>query len=423
VALKTKIRERKGWARIENIRASIQTRGWPVVLLLIIQLLSGIALSPQRSFFPIYVEEQLGYTVIFISAFVAVGQLLGMIASMVGGMLCDVLGRKWTLVLGLAGFVFGSLIYLVRAPWLVASLWAVSCLGLGFHALGGQSYLIDAAVAEHLGVLSALFHWGYTIGGALSSPGAGLILDKQGFGAFGLTLLAVSSVTTVGTLTFLPRLHPVKETRFFGKNPVSPLSESLFGYGSIIRRPVIIVLGLLRFLPTCYYGMASVLNPLLINRRAGNKTAVALYATLSLVLATLAQMVAGRAADWWGRRRPTLVAFGVLLVSIVGQASLTTYLWSFYTFGVLGICAAWSLATLLPCLVSDATAAEERGRVLGMLEALWNVGMMVGALIGGTLVEVAMGLPFFVTAVLNVGAIVLAVSFFRLVAPQEDHAA
>jgi len=406
-----KARERKGWAAV------VQTQGWPVVLLLIVQLLSGIVLTPQRSFFPIYVEEQLGYTAVLISAFVTMGQLLGMVASAIGGMLCDVLGRKWTLVLGLTGFVFGSLIYLVRVPWLVASLWAVSCLGLGFHALGGQSYLIDAAGPEHLGLISALFHWGYTIGGALSSPGAGLVLDKQGFGVFGLALLALSLATAVGTLAFLPRLR--------GKRGADPLvlSKSLFGYGDVIRRPVMVVLGLLRFLPTCYYGMATVLNPLLINRMAGNKTAVSLYATLSLTLATLGQVVAGRAADRLGRRRPTLVAFGVLIISIVGQAGFATHLWSFYTFGVLGICAAWSLATLLPCLVSDAAAAEERGRVLGMLEVLWNVGMMVGALTGGALVELAMGLPFFVAAVLNLGAIVLAVSFFRLVALQEKRVA
>jgi MFS family permease len=393
-----------------------QAKNWPIALLLLVQLLSGIVLIPYRSFFPVYVEEQLGYTAVLVSIFVTMGQLMGMIASVVGGTLCDVLGHKRTLVLGLAGFVLGSLTYLVRAPWLVASLWALSCLGLGFHTLSGQSYLIDAAGQEHLGVTSALFNWGYTIGGALGGPGAGLILDKQGFATFGLALLALSSATTMGTMAFLPRLR--------GKRGAATLvwSASLFGYGDVIRRPVMIVLGLLRFLPTCYYGMASVLNPLLINRMAGNKTAVSLYTTLSLILATLAQVVTGRAADRWERRRPTLVAFGVLIVSIVGQASFSTHLWSFYIFGVLGICAAWSLATLMPCLVSDAAAAEERGRVLGMLEVLWNVGMMVGALVGGVLVEVATGLPFFITALLNLGAAALAVFFFRLVALQEDRA-
>jgi MFS family permease len=323
--------------------------------------------------------------------------------------------------LGLVGFVFGSLAYLVRAPWLVVSFWAISGLGLGFHTLGGQSYLIDAASPERLGVFSALYHWGFTIGGALGSPCAGIILDSQGFEAFGLTLLAVSLTTTLAAMILLPRLQgePGEDT------PVGSKSlgfRSAFGYGDIVRRPAVVVLGLLRFLPTCYWGMATVLIPLLINRMAGSKTAVALYATISQIMASLAQILVGRAADRWGRRWPTLAAFGTLIVSAIGLAAsgrtLTrAHLWSFYVFGILGACAAWSLSTLTPCLVSDATATEERGRVLGTLNLLWNVGMMTGALIGGALVEVAVGLPFLVAALLNMGAVFLAVSFFRLVAP------
>lgn len=387
---------------------------WPVVALLIVQLLSGIVLSPQRSFFPIYMEERLAYATISVSAFVAIGQLLGMIASVVGGTLCDIMGRKWTLVLGSIGFVFGSLAYLVRMPWLVILLWSVSGLGLGFHTLGGQSYLIDAAGPERLGVLSALYNWGFTIGGTLSSPGAGIVLDRRGFSAFGMVLLVLSLVTTLGTMAFLPRLQNSGIRRELG---------GLRGYRDIVRRPVVVILGLLRFLPTCYWGMATVLIPLLINRIAGSKTAVALYATLSQIMASLAQVLVGRAADRWGRRGPTLVAFGTLVVSTVGLAGFAAHLWSFYTFGVLGACAAWSLSTLTPCLVSDSTAVEERGCVLGTLNLLWNVGMMVGALIGGALVEIAVGLPFFVAAWLNLGAIMLAAFFFRLPAVQGNRIA
>jgi len=387
---------------------------WPVVALLIVQLLSGIVLLPQRSFFPIYMEERLEYTMVSVSAFVALGQLLGMIASVVGGTLCDSMGRKWTLVLGLTGFIFGSLAYLIRVPWLVILLWSISGFGLGFHTLGGQSYLIDAAGPERLGVLSALYNWGFTIGGTLSSPGAGIVLDRRGFSAFGMVLLVLSLVTTLGTMAFLPRLQNSGIRRELG---------GLRDYRDVVRRPVVVILGLLRFLPTCYYGMVTVLIPLLINRTAGSKTAVAWYATLSLIMASLAQVLVGRAADRWGRRGPTLVAFGVLVISAVGLAGSAAHLWSFYTFGVLEACAAWSLSTLTPCLVSDATAVEERGRVLGTLNLLWNVGMMVGALIGGALVEIAVGLPFFVAAWLNLGAIMLAAFFFRLPAVQGNRIA
>ena len=392
----------------KGLPRSLLTQNRPVLSLLIVQLLSGIVLLPQSFFFPIYLEEQLGYTAAFLSAFVAVGRFLGMIASVVGGALADAVGRKGTLLLGLAGIMLGGLMYLTRSPWLVFVIWSVSGIGGGLHTVGGQSYLIDAAGSQHLGVYSALYHWGFTLGGALSSPAAGLVLDKGGFDSFGLALLGISLATMVGAIAILPGLM-----RGTGAS-VTSWSGTLFGYREVLRRRAVRLLGLLRFLPTCYYGMASVLNPLLINRAADSKTAVAAYGTITLIAATLAQILAGRAADRWGSKRPTLLTYEVLVVAILGQALFAAHLWSYYVFGVLGICAAWALSTLMPVLVSGATTTAERGRVLGAQHLLWNVGMMIGPLVGGALMEINLGLPFFIVALLNVGAILLAITFFRV---------
>jgi MFS family permease len=185
-------------------------------------------------------------------------------------------------------------------------------------------------------------------------------------------------------------------------------------YRRLLRRPIIAWLGLLRFLPTCYWGMMTVLVPLLMNRMASTKTSIALYATVSQLLASIAQALAGEAADRWGSRWPTFLSFGGVVVSGFGLALFPSELWSFYLFGVLGTGAAWSLSTLMAVLVSDATVAEERGRVLGALNFLWNVAMMLGALGGGALLEVATALPFLASALLNLGSIVAAVHFFRL---------
>jgi MFS family permease len=387
---------------------SLLTQNRPVLSLLIVQLLSGIVLLPLGLFFPIYLEEQLGYTAAFLSAFVAVGRFLGMIASAVGGALADAVGRKGTLVLGLAGIMLGSLMYLTRSPWLVFVIWSVGGIGGGLHTVGGQSYLIDAAGSQHLGVFSALYHWGFTLGGALSSPGAGLLLEKGGFESFGLALLGISLATTVGAIAILPGLR-----RGIGASATS-WSGTLFGYREVLRRQAVRLLGLLRFLPTCYYGMASVLNPLLINRAADSKTAVAAYGTITLVAATLAQILAGRGADHWGSRRPTLFTYEILVIAILGQAVFAAHLWSYYVFGVLGICAAWALSTLMPVLVSEVTSAAERGRVLGAQHLLWNVGMMLGPVVGGALMEINLGLPFYVVGLLNVFAILVALAFFDM---------
>jgi len=107
-------------------------------------------------------------------------------------------------------------------------------------------------------------------------------------------------------------------------------------------------------------------------------------------------------------------------VAIAGQGVFATQLWSYYTFGVPGIAAAWSLATLLPVLVSESAVVEERGRVLGALSVLWNLAMIGGSMLGGALMDVALGLPFAIVGLLNVAAIALSVSFFRLVDVQKN---
>ena len=186
------------------------------------------------------------------------------------------------------------------------------------------------------------------------------------------------------------------------------------GYGDLLRRPIIRVLGLLRFLPTCYYGAVTVLIPLLISRLAGNKTAVALYATVSQVMAALTQLASGWAADRFGRRMPTLLSFGMLVAGSLGLAVFAHHLWAYFVFGTLGTSAAWSLSALIPCLVSDATPAAEHSRVLGLLMLVWNASMIVGSLLGGSLVTIAVGLPFLLVGVLNVVAVFLTLLFFRM---------
>ncbi|NLE43863.1 MAG: MFS transporter [Chloroflexi bacterium] len=81
---------------------------WPVVPLLLVQTLSGIVYMPQITFFPIYLEERLGFATVTISALVSGGQIAGMIAGTIAGFLSDVLGGKWMLVLGLLGMTLTS---------------------------------------------------------------------------------------------------------------------------------------------------------------------------------------------------------------------------------------------------------------------------------------------------------------------------
>ena len=376
-------------------------------ILLLIQLLVGMHFAAQRYFFPIYIQDELGHSAALASIFISLSQLIGMGGALLGGTLQDTLGRKKTLWIGLTALFFSNFTFLVRGPWQIALLWPLSSLALSFQSLVSQSYLIELVGKKgRLGILSALYNWGFTLGGALGNPVAGIVLDQHGFPLFAGILLGITLLPLTLVSVFLPNhqpSHPQQKTT---------QRELLANYLTVIRRPQVIRLGLLRFLPTLYWGMATLLLPLLINDLTGRKTAVALYVTASLLLASLSQLVAGYFADRAGSRAPTLVAFSVLTASIFGLALYAEELWGLYLFGILGAAAAWALSTLMPSLVAHISRPQEEGRILGFLVFLWNIAMMVGSLTGGALVATQPGLPFLLAGLASLGALLIARSFF-----------
>jgi len=327
-----------------------------------------------------------------------------MAASLLGGGLSDRWGHKRVLILGVGLITLSNLLFLLHASWMVVALWCMGGVGLAFSVLSSQGYLTMAAGAGVLGVASALYNWGYTIGGVIGNPLAAAVLGQDRFWALGLMLIGLGLIGLF-LLIFLPdlRLDENEQEKKAG----------MFGY-SVLLQPRLIILGLLRFLPTTFYGLMA-LVPLLIKQQGGSNTIVAAYATVSLLLASLTQLLAGRSADRWGIRWPTTVAFSTILVAIAGIILTANSVRGLYAFGVLGVSAAWALSTLLPGLVTAATGPEIRGKVFGSLHMLWTLAMMLGALLGGELLDVDLRLPFMIVGVLNILALLLTLPFFRMV--------
>jgi MFS family permease len=188
----------------------------------------------------------------------------------------------------------------------------------------------------------------------------------------------------------------------------------LFGYSEIASRPSVIVLALLRFLPTLYWGMALVLIPLLLDASGASKIAIALYATGSQVIAALAQATTGHAADRLGMRRPTIVVLTTLVIGILGIGACPRRTIALFGFGALSTAAAWSLSALLPLWTARITTPSERGRVLGWVHLWWNAAMIAGSMAGGILMRRWISLPFLIAGALNLATIALAVFYFRL---------
>jgi len=388
----------------------LQALSRPMIFLLLLQLMGGMMLMPHRAFFPIYVQD-LGYGAAQISMLSAMGMALALLASLVGGTLSDRLGRKWTLLLGNVGFAVGGLLYLTpRLGW-IGLLWGVSGFCMGLHTLGSQSYLVDAAPAAYLGLSAALYNWGYTLGGALSSPVLGYLLDRWNYGAFGGSLTAFAMLAVAINALYLPRLRAPTDLDGAERSAAGP--RALFGYGALARRPIVVLLVAMRFLPTLAYGVATVFLPLLLDRAGASKTVIAAYVTVSQAVASLAQVIAGRAADRWGGKWPTVLVYAALAASTLGTGLFAGSLWGVFSFGTAAAAAAWSLSTLLPGWVANVTVAAERGRVLGWIHLWWNVAMMLGSMLGGALYGRLPGLPFVLTGALNAFSVPLALVFYR----------
>ena len=384
-----------------------------IVSLLVLQLLSGMVLAPHLTFFPLYLHD-LGYAPLLIANLAAAKQAAALASSLLGGTLSDGLGRKRTLLLGVLGLLVSSFAFLTRSPAWIGFLWTLGGLGSGLHTLSGQSYLIDAAAPAYLGLTSALYNWGYTLGGVLSSPLAGVLLDRWDYTVFGVALVGFSTLA-LGTAQFiLPSAAAVRQGGHLDL-------KHFFGYREIATRPVVRLLVALRFLPTLSYAMMLLLVPLLLDAAGASHTTIAWYATTSWLAASLSQALVGWAADRWGPKAATSLVFTTLLAGVAGLGVGHAGVWYVFTFGTLGIASAWSLSTLLPSLVALATRPEDRGRALGFIHLGWNLAMMAGSLVGGALYPVWAGLPF-VFAALAVGSALFLLSvFFRWVAIPPEH--
>jgi MFS family permease len=382
----------------------------PAVLLIFVQMASGMRDLPQLAFFVIYLQERLHLAPVTISSVVAGAQIAGMLTALLGGAITGRLGSKWMLVCGLALSAVGSLAFQASALWVVALLWFIGGAGLALVTVSGASYLTRISAHGALGLLAAFFALSMTLGGALGNPLAGLLIERYGFSAFSWAAVSISAVVIlVVTLWMAPFQNPVARAA-----SLRTLGAGMLATARLSR--VRMLVGL-RCLPTIFYGALSVLIPLLLNDLSGSKVLVAAYGTTTLVVASAAQLLAGRSADRWGARGPTLAAYAAVVLAGLGLALQAGTVWGLFVFGVLGIAAAWSLSTLMYVWVNDGVARTEHPAAFGLLHAVWSLSMIAGSVLGGWFVTTLPGLPFLLAGLMNVASLFLILVYYRQPAP------
>lgn len=376
---------------------------------LAIFFLVGMASAPIRSLLPVYVESELRQPPFFTSSVLAAQLLVGGLFAIVGGAVADGVGQRRALLLGLAGLPFASAALLTEQPAVMAALVGLRGATEGLQTAGGQSYLVAGAPPGQLGLASALYFLGGTLGSSLGNLVAGWVVASHGFRALAVVLIACGIGLTLAAARLLGEPTGSTGTR-------RGVRSGLRGYGELLRRREVQLLSCVRFLPTCYWGVTTLLMPLLIFRLSGEVLTVSLYAAVSLLLAAACQILTGRAVDTVSRTLPALVLAALIPVCATLAAASARSLPALFAAGVLGTCVAWSLSATLPPLVREVAGNAEEGRILGFLHLLWSTAMLGGTLLAGALVDLDAALPFGIVAALNAATFVAAWRLTRLIA-------
>ncbi len=375
------------------------------LLLCVLMFLIGLVVGPVLLLFPVYAGAILVKDTLFAALLRSVPIGLGGISAMLGGIISDRFGRKFTLLLGMTGAIAIGGLFTTQTPLFI---WGVLCyegVASGFKTAGGQSYLIGAVPARQLGLATSLYFMSTNVGSAVGNALAGEVITRVGYPAFGWGAIFLLGFLFLCACLVLP---PLKQAGLVnGVKSVAVHRPNLRAYVDLCRRRDMRMLIGLRFLPTYYWGSVNLLMPVLISRVADVKTA-GYYGTISLLFALVCQLAVGKICDTVGHRAPAFVANLLVTVLTFGVVFFHKSLVALEFFGVLGTGAAWALSTTIPRFINEFTAPAEKGHGVGLTHFAWSTGFLAGYVASGFLIEISVQVPFIVAGIFLMFSTVIA---------------
>lgn len=359
------------------------------VVLCLLGFCSGFATAPYQSLLPVYVEADLGRLPLFTAYLRSLTLILGGIFAIVGGRLADVLGLKTTLLLGLAGAGLTGLVFHAHHIVPLTMLILVIGAAAGPWSTAGQSYLIASAGPSRLGLGGALYFLSGTAGNSVGSLCTGFVKDNWSFPQLGTVMACImGGVFVLGLLllpsTRVPRAVDTRRERLALWRSYRPL---------LSHRNVHLLLGI-RLTITSFWGMATLVLPLLVYRASQSASTAAYYGAVSLAVAAAGQLLTGLLRDRLGRTGPLIVSSLGIVVSSACLALYVDSIPGLFVFGTLLTATAWAVSTLIPALIAEVAIEGEKNRLIGLGHMVWSASMVTGSIVGGILVEIGPHLPF-----------------------------
>ena len=335
-------------------------------------------------FMPIYART-LGATGITIGIFFASFPLAQMVFMPMIGRLSDRHGRKMFMALGLFGSSLLSLWYVYAPNMLYLTLGRfLQGAAVALTLPIATAYVGDIAPPEKRGTLMGIFNLSMTSSIGLGPLVGGWLSDQYGMEFSFYWMCLLNALACVLVLILLPKSHPAERA-----------TTRQASYRELLARPRVKGLALYRVVNTIQMGLWFSFLPLLGTEILQlNHTRIGWALACYMLVSSLVQVPFGRMADRFSKR--LLIITSGLIGSFV--FSFMFFVWTFWHLMLIAAVTGAMGAMAMPAL--NALAVEEgqdgnMGAVMGMLNMAMSVGMMLGPVLGGLLLDVSGLRPLF----------------------------
>lgn len=178
------------------------------------------------------------------------------------------------------------------------------------------------------------------------------------------------------------------------------------------QRKKIIILMINMFIAIASFGIIIPILPSYLQSIGQGGTAAGLMIAIFAAAQFLFSPIAGKWADQYGRRKMIIYGLvGLTLSMFVFYAS--DFIWVLYFSRIIGGIGAAMLVPAIFAYIADITTFDQRAKGTSLVSAAMSLGIVVGPGIGGFLADYSLKLPFLVSALVSLGAVVFSLVLLK----------
>lgn len=296
--------------------------------------------------------------------------------------LTDRHGRRAVMLWGLAGLGITTLVFAFSTQyWLLVLARFLQGIAGSATWLPGMALLADHFPAESRGKAMGTAFAAANLGVLIGPPLSGLLVERGGHAAPFLLGAVLVALDAAGRAFLLPEVERVRGPRL--------------PFRQLLANPTIRVFAGAMALGSCFWALLESTLPIHLDRRFGQSPAqIGFFFAAAALAHTFTSPLMGRLSDRLGRVRVLRVGLALAVV-LLPLPVLLPRPWM-VVLAMLGLGATASFI-MSPCSPAVADQVERQGSqsfasAFSILNLAYSVGLMVGPLVGGALVQ-AMGLP------------------------------